>query len=1284
MEAYRHAYQAHTRTSHLTKLYSDAKKSAVGSTVVHPFNTAQFAALHRKYRIQKDRLITWGLAWSDDEKGPDGNIDASIATAGLTETVESVLRNIKEVTEEAESIKSASWPTSLGLGGEKISAVTQPAIFDDARYEDLLRDLTASVDTLYDLSRSRRALARGEHPSFNSTTSEKSTTPSALKPTPIPKELSRRGSFASSVTTLVNPPSFHKPSLSPYTGLPPQINSTALRLPEEGPPPYESIGVPSTTRLIAQLTRAKASETVQNALGSSAAEVPVLVEYANFDATYRDTGVPPPLQRLETLAAYLQPMRPESQTSLSLLGYFEDPKQPRIGLVYDAPYSIQNRLQGNVETATPVLTPVSLLKLVQKAGKAQAPNGDVAVPALEYRFRLALQLVEQLHDLHLRDMSHGNINSSSVIFMTTADETPLRQKHMRSPLWASYDLFSKCSIEGINRAINLNIYRHPEDKSHSANRDSSTDIRFDLYGLALVLLEVGLWTPISDLYKQKYSLADFKLRIEKLWIPKLAAKCGSAYMRVVQTCLRCADDVEEAKLTTDALYERLLERLRLCCLLDEDDYTADPLAPNDASAETSTLSYGDRRLKRKPLPSPDRSLVGRQLSDPPELLRSNTVATETPAMPYRLSSLPNLAAAATMAHGGMSPSSERKPSRQPSLRSHASHTRSLSQMSERISQRFRLQGTPSLKDYKRRIVMIQQHWRERCERHKAAYERFAEEARARQSESKQDSRPALSNIPENLKTQRKEFTHAELPIPRTLLDEFNEKIAGQLMLLCQQALKGSPESSSIGLNYYGETPETARPTLLVHCTSTAKVKQVLRRHFKYDPAIFDLRVKRGKVTRCRKSRRSQRADDTNRSMAPASALDKAVNPDYQERPLCGASIGAYRDDEHLPPCSFGGIIIVDGTPYGMSVHHMLENNDDDDDEQDAVAGAEATDSDSETSSIRSNSDNISLFSESDDGSTVRPASVVSQPTASDDDQEGDVQGITPDDYEEIAVTQPALDDAIDLDLHVDVNEDDDDDDDNDSGIDEDHLLSYKLGQVYASSGLKRTASSMKDGFKSISQSLPQEIDWSLFELVPPRIHPFNIVKGGRKHCKAGSLSGLDSYPAAVRNGNELACARVHCIGRTSGLGSGVMSSTMELVKIHGRSTFSASWTADGNFGVGGDSGAWVISNEDGRVCGHVVASRKGRAYICPMDLLLNDIKQTLGAEQVVLPTRASSRASAVQSTAASEEASESLAKAVGRLSFREDGGVALPASPARSSLNRHSVARVIEPMQTVG
>ena len=1249
MEAYSNAHHhAHTRTSHLTKLYSDAKKSALTSLEVQSNATQQFSALHRKYRIQKDRLITWGLAWSDDERGPDANIDESVAKAGLTETVDSVLRNIKEVTDEAERIKAASAPGILPKGGD--TKLFHPAPFDEARYEDLLRDLTTSIDTLYDLSRSRKALARGEHPTFNTISEEKlgPSKASSIRKIPITSP-----SYASSEITLVNPPTFSRPSLSPYAGLPPRIELTALRLPEEGPPPYESLGVPSTTRLVGRLVRARVSESVQNAIGSSAEEVPVLVEYADYDSTYRDTGVPPPLQRLESLASFFQPMRPESQTNLSLLGYFEDLTQPRIGLVYDLPYSIQNRLRGTVDSAAQTLTPISLLKLVQKSNKPQTSNAD-AIPALEDRFRIALRLTEQLHALHGREVAHGNINSSSVIFTTTENESPAsRQKQFRSPLWSAFDLFSKCSVEGVRRAINLNIYKHPDDQPQNPGRSTGIDIKCDMYGLAIILLEIGLWTPIGDLYKAKYSLSDLKLRLEKLWIPKLATKCGTGYMRAVQACVAAADDLDlnRSMPVIESAYDYVFRNLQRCCMLDE-NAPAHPMPPVDYFTEMG-IPTPSTKVKRKPVPA-DVSPLSRHQSDLNELLRTESMSTVATSAPSRLSSLPNLA-------GGISSPQEPPVSRELLGRSRPSHRESISQVKRNLSHRFT--STPSFKEYKRKVTLIQQRWREHRERcHQVKGDKATMDA-------KSDGARVVT-ADQLLKPRRKEFP--QLQLPKAVVDDWHDRASLQLAKLVEKALMGFPESSSIALTAYGETPETARPTFLVCCTSTARVKHVLKRHFKYDSAMCDVRVKKDEIRRCRRSRREQRSA-AYRSMAPhdGDIFGKAANPDYQERPLCGASIGAFRDDEHLPPVSFGGVVVVDGTSYGMSVHHMLEADDD----EDEVDSDPDDDDYSDTSSIRS-FDNISINSDSEDESTVRPPSTVPETALTTDGHEGDCPGIVPGDYEEIAITQPALDDAIDLDLHV----DEDEDEDEDSGIDEDHLLSYKLGQVHASSGLKRSANSLEGGFKSISQSLPQEIDWALFELVPPRVHPFNIVRGGTKFCRATSSSLRDTYPDTIRGSSDLACAKVHCFGRTSGiLASGVISSTMELVKIHGRSTFSASWTVDGEFGVGGDSGAWVISNDDGRVCGHVVASRRGRTYICPMDLLLEDIRTTLRATKVTLPTVDDvGQESDAQTDQALTDAVRSM-----HIEGAETGGVALPASSMRPSSSHDKFARTVGTVEAV-
>jgi hypothetical protein len=1250
MEAYRHGRSAHLthppeKISHLTRLYTDAKKSAATNININPYAAAhletpeQFWALQRKFRIQKDRFITWGLAWSDDTNGPNGDIDESVAKAGLTEIVESVLGNVREVINELDNVRSGRGIVKAG------ETVKQPLPFDESRYTDLLNDLTTSNDTLYDLSISRKALARGEHPTF--TPQQDADTQSFRKPMSASRRSGKTTSVADSELTLVNPQPFLRPPFSPYCGLPPRIELSALRLPEERPPPYESVGVPIATRLVGQLLRARASDSVQAALGSGAPEVSVLVEYANFDSTYHETGVCPPLQRLEALHAAFMPMRAESQHNISLLGYFEDPHGPRIGLVYDLPYSVQNRLHATAISSAETLAPLSLLNLIRKAKPIQSTTPDVDPPPLEARFKLALRLTEQLRGLHLNELPHGNINSSSVIFAMTSNEASSRRlKCLKSPIWASFDVFSKSTVEGLHRSSNLNIYRHPEDHPYPSQRDLATDIRFDLYSLALILLEVGIWQSLGDMFKPKYSLADFKIRLEKLWAPKLASRCGTAYMRAVQICLQAADPGEVSSLTTEGIYDKVCTHLQRCCLLDGEG--EDSTEPPEMASYLAELSSNRRQLPATPSNMSER--VSQPLAETASLEETQSNTSTAPSSFSRLSSFSNLAGA-----GNVTAPIRRRPV------PHRSSTTSLEPHNTRAS------NVGSFQDFKRKVIIIQKKWRERSDR--------CREART-SAVLQQAALTKTSNAVARIKPKLKEFPLLE--IPQAIRDDWDYNTAYKLARICTKALKGSPESSSICLTSYGETPETARPTYQITCRSTHKVKEMLKRYFRCDNKLCYVVVEKGQISRCRKARRESAAQLAVRSMAPRFEQESdAGNPDYQPQPMCGASIGAYKDEAHLPPVSFGGLINVDGRAFGMSVHHMLEAEDDeyedcdDDDEDD----------EDDSSSVLSMDDTPEPL-ESDDGSTVRQLSSISDVSLDEDSQtDGDAAGVTPGDGIEIEITQPALDDAISLNLHA----DEEDDDDEDSGIDEDHILSYKLGQVHASSGLKRSAfHSTETGYRGISASLPQEIDWALLELLPPRVHPYNVIRGGKKFCDAASRSGPDCFPVSIKRSAELAGARVHCLGRTSGLASGVISSSMELLKLHGRSTFSASWTAHGGFGVGGDSGAWVISS-DGKVCGHVLAERTGRTYICPMDLLFADIRETLGAVDVALPKLCEAP------TRAKGAKGESMEAAVARLSLGDCSGGGVPVSRALSSggvryggQKKQEFARSAEPLRSAG
>ena len=361
-----------------------------------------------------------------------------------------------------------------------------------------------------------------------------------------------------------------------------------------------------------------------------------------------------------------------------------------------------------------------------------------------------------------------------------------------------------------------------------------------------------------------------------------------------------------------------------------------------------------------------------------------------------------------------------------------------------------------------------------------------------------------------------------------------------------------------------------------------------------------------------------------------------MNPFWQERPLCGASIGAYLPDHgHLEPVSFGGVIKVDDREYGMSVHHMLEPPTDEEDsgdsesdmEKQAGHGAQRSSARASGSSVprlvtktsqyhdyMSDLSSVSSTDSDDDGYE----SSDFESDVSEDEDAGDRPGITALSSRTVQVTQPAFGDAVAEDLHA--------DDATTEELDEDHLSSYKLGKVYASSGLRR----WNEGGKRY------EIDWALLDLDPPRLQPYNLIQGGRRHCKSpvsfipdlkppvsrrNNLYSADEdwYPTSIIPSSQLANLSVHCLGRTSGLKTGIISAAQSFVKIKGRRNFSLSWTVVGDFGVGGDSGAWIVSNVTGQVAGHVLAERTGLTYICAMHLLFEDIQQTLSACRISLP-----------------------------------------------------------------
>ncbi|CBX96056.1 hypothetical protein LEMA_P032080.1 [Plenodomus lingam JN3] len=1301
----------------LTELYSTCSTTCDSMVEQDSKDIPETYALHRKFRIQKDRLMTWGVDWSDKSKGQQGDIDASVEQAGLTETVTSVLGTIKEILDEAESMHPAAPAApAKSLSGEK-SRPDPPAwaAADRSRYEDLIKDLTTSIDNLYDLSRSWRSQKGNDcaaSPSKADSEAPRQATSTSVFLSP---------EYSASDLTLINPTTFPLKSHALRSNLPPKLNPSDLILPAEDPPPYESVGTTSI-RVIGRLRSRQSSTNPWKTEGSRNVETCVLVEYATYDSAYHITEISPPTGRLEGLLSILTKLSANRSVcgTLKCLGYFEDPKQPRFGLVFKLPESVYS---GPIDSQKSLdeVRPVTLLSVLQ-TGSTSLHNANSATPPLEDRFRLAYTLAVTFSKLHGENFVHRDVNSSNIlVFRNTKRQSAnsrALQYNLRSPIICSFDLFSDYDIEPSTNTSTFNIYRHPDDPRLANGQNQPYDPHFDMYSLGLILLEVGLWQPLGDLWKPKYTLHDFKQRIEEVYIRRLASKCGTAYMQVVRDCLWATSVRGNDWQELAQVYGRIILRLQRCCMLDEFDFGFDvdglrpevtPIqqasslkrksasqpqiatetseSPSYRSAKRWALEKGSQALERtKSLTkkSPDSSLTRNPSKSSQNSIRKS-ISESLRMMSPRLESSEAmqqeeqrdlLEESGTLI--ATPPDSQDQCDTSPLYKERVVSAASTIQRAWRQSRCSKSHLT--LQDYKRKITIIQKAWRQTKQNRTNTVEALFRDGMRHWPQAAlgyptpEPEARSVDDFTQSYVTSSIQIETNADPVPRArlrmfpvlfpppIVKEWHSTMLPRLERLIERVFKESDETISIDLVAIGDTPEKSRPTVFVTCSSVVKMKALLSRRFRYDEAVYDLKVRRGKIRRSKMSRPSRRTRPPHRSMMNTEDYsgDMAViNPYHQQKPLCGASIGAF-NGEHLPPVSYGGVILVDDEPLGMSVHHLLDApSDDESDSGDDGHGYDSPLPNNVTLSSATNNNPWLMGMGAQPGlqlDTIEPAGMWDLELSDDEivlsdegsdsfdfsgselddsdgesDQEaladsnlshvttGDIKGIGPGEGEYIRITQPAIDD-VDSDFFP-----------NEEDRDDDHLSSHELGHVHASSGIRRW---QRDG-------ILHEIDWALLKINEDRLQPYNICQGGRRFCigppkpdqkeisaqihqpvaRRHYTADEDEYPNGVASADSLAGLNVHCFGRTTGLQGGMISSTMSAVRIYRRKTFSRSWSVFGGFGVGGDSGAWIVQNGTHRVVGHVLAwcQRNHIAYLCPMQVLLEDIKRTLGAKRIYLP-----------------------------------------------------------------
>ncbi|KLU90343.1 hypothetical protein MAPG_09306, partial [Magnaporthiopsis poae ATCC 64411] len=327
--------------------------------------------------------------------------------------------------------------------------------------------------------------------------------------------------------------------------------------------------------------------------------------------------------------------------------------------------------------------------------------------------------------------------------------------------------------------------------------------------------------------------------------------------------------------------------------------------------------------------------------------------------------------------------------------------------------------------------------------------------------------------------------YPHVPLPADAVEQWNKYIMPQVNQALRHFNRKHPESVEISLESIGASARETQPTVLVVCTSVSKVRSILKKQLGtlFDGTTgFALKVCRGQVLRSRKTAGAagvKEQEQQEHQQHQGGPLEPA-NGDFQERPGNGASIGAWIGDRHLPPVSFGGLVLVDDKAYGMTVHHMLDDPDGDVDENTATekqiqkilrssataqemmdlnaslsqwyADLQAEQSTGYSSSSGNESDYACEFSDSE--SDAYSESAVTSESEDDDDQDddddddtpsepGDIPGVEVGCGEGYVITQPALDDVQDGFFP------------DPETADEEHLASHAIGEVHASSGIRR-------------------------------------------------------------------------------------------------------------------------------------------------------------------------------------------------------------------------------------